>query len=637
MHMEEIKMKNQNHGNFLSGHPLVLFLVLFCPFFLFAQRQNKTLEQFQYPCFLKDKHIKRGLELSGHFRDGREFMIQPVRSYLKLRMRSQTNACLTRISGKDPIQKVYSFFNVSADEVLVRIDTLHCSDYLFACALFQKEYCGKDGKMVRYHYKALCDTLIDGIYGISLSFTSDEYDNTDELKKSTIKDLKPMKHLHLISPLSADHFTAKMEFPEKKIHSIFLEKAKKDKKKLAEKLLEYKAGINSAPLEGIGGEKYFLEIENLVVQNKSDEALDKYYSYKLIEYQLLEQELSRKFEMTNFSPRNYVQSYARFDRNQMNQNELLQFLHNPDTPGPVHNYAAMMEMGRLFMVDNKHLSGYFDYAMDAIRSNDGLKERLSKIILANVDSLINPLECADFRYESCYRSTDTSSAYFYFPMKDTVVGSMHIVHFEKKNEVENNWSKRWIKLPFSKKQNELLSSEGFGNNIYFRTTDSTYFIILHSASAVEKRDLNNYDLCRWANETSVDTTFNYVCNEVDLTWNDVLTFDEWQSNLEQVGRTKHVYDNDRKSWIEPETEKLAIRSDPSCVLYKRCFHLADLNLDGAPEFYSYSISNGEVMDCVCYTLVNNEFTKFADDAALEMIRQDEVYKKLILYSQMAWE
>jgi hypothetical protein len=626
-------MRTLKYTEFLSCYLLVLFFVLFSPL-LFAQRGNNSLKQFVYPCFMKVKQPKYGFELSGHLRDGNDFQIQLFKSGssdLKVSVHSEMGKCAIQNYNIDPVQKIYSFFKISEDEVLINIDTLRCSDYSFVCALFQHDYCARQGKLPRYHYKALCDTVVDRIYRVQLSFTSEEFDNTEELKQTTFKDLKPMKYLHLISPILADEFADKMKYPEKEMNEIFLEKANRSRAYLAENLKEFKAGVNNAPLEEIKGEKCFAEIESLVIQNKVEEALDSYYNFKLEEYKLDGQELRLKFEMTDFNPRHYIQSRANFDRDQAKQMDLLQYVHNPETPGPVRNYAVMIELGKLFRVDKSDLEGYYAYALDAMRRVHDIKERLIKSILANADSIVNPLDCADFKYESCSGLTDSSITYLYFPMQEQTSGNLHIVNFQKKNDAENNWSQDWIGLPFSIKPNRIASSNSYGNTIYFSTIDSAYVVIAQPDSVVSHVNLNNYKLYRLGNRNACDSSFNYVCQDVIMGWSGALQCNLWRSKFQ-------IPDNkSRSSDINEIIEELAQRSDPACVLYQKPFEMADLNLDGLPEFYSFSISNGEVIHSCCYTLYNNQLTQLPAEEALKMIQQDRVYKKLILYSQMEWE
>jgi hypothetical protein len=631
--MEVIRMRTPNYTGFLSCYLLVLLFVLFSPF-LFAQRGNNSLKQFVYPCFLEDKQSKCGLELSSYVRDENDFQIQLFKarsSDLKVSVHSENGKCAIQNYNIDPVQKIYSFFKISEDEVLIKMDTLRCSDYSFVCALFQQDYCGKQGKLPRYHYKALCDTVVDRIYRVQLSFTSEKFDNTEELKQTTFKDLKPMKYLHLISPLQADEFADKMKYPEKEMNEIFLLKAKRSREYLAENLNEFKAGVNNTPLEEIKREKCFAEIESLVIQNKVEEALDRYYNFKLEEYKLDGQELRLKFEMTDFNPRHYIQSRANFDRDQLKQRDILQYVHNPEKPGPVWNYVVMIELGKLFRVDKDDLGGYYDNALNAMRNMYDIKERLIKNILANADSLVNPLDCADFKYESCSRWTDSSISYLYFSKQDETAGNLHIVSFQKKNDAENNWSQDWIGLPFSIKPNRIASSNSYGNTIYFSTVDSAYVVITQPDSVFNHVNLNNYKLYRLGNRNACDSSFNYVCRDLTIGWSGMLQCNLWQAKFQ-------IPDNKSSSSdMNSKIEELAERSNPDCVLYQKPFEMADLNLDGLPEFYSFSISNGEVIHSCCYTLYNNQLTQLPAEEALKMIQQDRVYKKLILYSQMEWE
>ena len=74
--------------------------------------------------------------------------------------------------------------------------------------------------------------------------------------------------------------------------------------------------------------------------------------------------------------------------------------------------------------------------------------------------------------------------------------------------------------------------------------------------------------------------------------------------------------------------------DQSKLLYQRKMRVADLNNDGFDELYAYNISNGEIRDVTCYSMVGNDLVEVDDDQARDWLHTEFECHNLLLFSRL---
>ncbi len=602
------------------------------------------MEGFVEPCFMFDHGLQKLVqaEIGEYNFNGQEDSFNLTVDGEWVDVRISTEPYYEKDKSWSVYQRFKRFFEMDEAFELTGSEIINCEGYNFVFALFKEEHCSEQGKTPVYHYKIMCDTLVNQLYHVNFKLVSDESQNAELLLADVKRNLRFMKSIHLVSTDNVGDFDRVFKYPKAALDKRCRKLAELDRSMLALNLEEYLRNRKDAPLAGLTWEDYYDEIQNLVLQGKHKEALDQYYEYKFYEYKSIQLEMEKEIALNNFSLSEYIKLRTRFDRNDFSREELIQYLFDPDAPGEIHKLKSM-ELLLIFFSSNRG----FDYLKDDhyfYGICDWSKLAKRKLLQKEGSVFAN----SDYPYFEFDRLNYSNLDFLYFPKLNDNYGNVHIAKFHPKSFEDTSFAQDWIRLPFSLRPDQILSSEMNNDWIFLGTKDSTYILKVNSGNDDEELDLLNYTIEALPNTTHADSGFQFICNEASLTMGyfsfaSLIETHDWVTTnsliLSQILEVTKMTDRNlfEDSEGDEQIVSAARRSDPSCVLYKRKFTLRDLNYDGCSEYYRYTISNGELIDVLCYSFVNNVMKELPRDEAIELIKMEADYKALELYTRMRWE
>jgi hypothetical protein len=623
----------------------VVLILLVCNS-LSAQTNYRYMQGFVEPCFMFDRGHQSLIQhdIMEYSFNGQEDGFNLLGDDGFLNVRISTEPYYKKGKSWSVYQKFERIFEMEDTQELTGSEIIQCEGYNFLFALFKEEHCSEQGKTPVYHYKVMCDTLVNQLYYINFNLVSRESQNAELLLADVKHYLKLMKHIHLVSTNNVGDYDRAFKYPKAAFNRRCEKMAKTDRQILATSLEKYWLGWEEIPLAGLTGEPYYDEIQNLALQGKHKELLDRYYMCKLYEYKSRMFEMEKECALDNFSLTEYINLRTRFDRNDLGREELMQYLVGPDAPGVIRRLKRM-ELLLIFFASNRG----FDYLKDDwyFYGMCDWSNLVEKKLLQKEDSIC---AIADYPYFEFQRIYYGNQDFLYFPRLNDNYGNIHIARFERKSFQDRSYAQDWIRLPLSLRPDQILSSEVNNDWIFLATKDSTYILKLNCGNDDDSLDLLNYTIEVLPSTTHADSGFRFVCNRASLTpgylsfGGKLLETNNWTTTdtlifSQFLGFTK-MNDNilfENISEDDPDVVAAARKSDPSCVLYKKKFSLRDLNHDRCNEYYRYSISNGELIDVLCYSFVNNVMRELPREEAIELIKMEADYKALALYTRMGWE
>jgi hypothetical protein len=268
--------------------------------------------------------------------------------------------------------------------------------------------------------------------------------------------------------------------------------------------------------------------------------------------------------------------------------------------------------------------------------------------LEKEDSICDFADCHIFDFLPLTPYSTEDMHYLYFPDPSVKRNNTYLVKFERKSFRDNSYKQDWIRLSFSLQPDDIVSRDVYNKWIFLSTKDTTYIVEMDYGNDDNSLNFLNYKLTALPQAGFSDTTFRFICNEACQvpgmfafkrsieTTNWTMTDSSTVLDFSDLDRLSDHYQSS-SSHDNPAIVAAARRSDPSCVLYKKKFSLRDLNHDRCNEYYRYSISNGELIDVLCYSFVNNVMRELPREEAIELIKMEADYKALALYTRMGWE
>jgi hypothetical protein len=627
---------------------LALILVVLSNEIISAQKNYTYMIGFLEPCVMLDKYIENWIipdRRIGRLHRSDELSMVLPRSLADMNISIETKTdCDENQTRESALLDLYDFED---GEELMSTQSVECEGYNFVLGLYRENYCTSDGKTARYLYKAICDTLVDDLYNVRFWIISKTTLQPEKLLNNLKRDLRCMKHIHLISSDNVVDFEKEFEYPARAVKKLSEKAAQHDRHDLAKHIAEYYAGIDFAPLQGLTGKEYYAEIEALVLQGKDKEALDRYYSYKLHEYALNEFLLKEELALCNVSLSEFYRLRKKFDRNEYSREELASYLDNPNSAGEIFRLSRIDRALNLFESNDVFLYRIVT-SPSATNGLANWSEDVALKLLQKEDSICDFADCSVFDFLPLTPHSMEDMHYLYFPDSSLKRNNTYLVKFQRKSFRDNSYEQDWIRLPLSLQPDDVVSREVYNNWIFLSTKDTTYVVHMDYENDDDSLNFLNYKFIAIPQAGLTDTNFRFICNDAyqlpgmfafkrnietrNWTMTDsstVLDFIDF-SGVSYYYEDSHSHDN-------PGIVAAARKSDPSCVLYKKKFSLRDLNHDRCNEYYRYSISNGELIDVLCYSFVNNVMRELPREEAIELIKMEADYKALELYTRMGWE
>ncbi len=623
---------------------LALLIVVCSNEIISAQKNYTYMGGFLKPCVLVDRCIEN--RITDDFRKADDYSMVLPHSSTDLNIGIETKTDCDGNQTKE--SALLDLCELEDEGELMGTESVMCEGYNFIFGLFKENYCTADGKTAVYCYRAICDTVVDDLYKVKFWMVSESSSKPKKLLQNLKRDLRCMKYIHLLSSENVADFDKEFEYPSRRLKKLCVEAAQHDRSDLARRLAEYYAGVDFAPLERLTNAGYYVEIEDLVLQGKEKEALDRYYSFKLNEYSLNEFLLKKELALCNISLSEFYKLRKKFDSTEFSRDELASYLDSPNAEGEIFRLSRIDRALVLFESNKVFLYRFVTRWSDDYGLANWSEEVTTKL-LEKEDSICDFGDCRGFEFLPIVPYSTGEMHYLYFPDSSARSNNTYLVRFERKSFRDNSYKQDWIRLPLSLRPDDLVTRNVYNNWIFISTKDSTYIVNMDYGNDDDSLNFLNYKLTVLPQTSLTDTSFRFICNDASFTpgmfaFGKSIENSNWttKDSASIVPIFDHFGTDSYKNLIwdpgdDPNIIIAARKSDPSCVLYKRKFNLQDLNHDGCSEYYRYSISNGELIDVLCYSFVNNVMKELPHDAAIELIKMEADYKALALYSQLRGE
>ncbi len=530
--------------------------------------------------------------------------------------------------------------------------------------LWQEDACSSIGKTKSYFYIITLDTILNSCIHVNLVRESDHFNDLSNRNLVLKRELRPLKGLHLIRPSEFEE-SIKWQFQDKeyqrKARNEAYYSARNLKNRMTDSLYMSNPSLMFAELDSVSSKK-FLEMYRA---GENELILKEYYQLRLTFYEKRIEALKDLLKTSDFSLGNYYRLREQYYLGQFESSDFLNYLNHPKASNKASLFMSYLKMFIAVNDDEDIMEIYLDRgSLDSLQiaaayqyNIDDLSEgwirgtELEEVwgryygesLVRNSMKLINIVPKNMQLYH--IKETDVSTETFVGSYLDANV-ILHSFYVNYKLTANGQWQDQIVEMPFNLVTDSLQWIGMFGNAIGFPMIDKFYFII---PNYFQDGSPNDYKFVEVDNTTE-DSLFEFVCKDVVSKPSKTLdspmfVFKEWFTNNDSIDKKalSGIQNSATDSfnvfrWKKSHAlGKLAHKTNPSYVLYKRRFRINDLNHDGTPECYRYSISNGKLIDVDCYTLVNNEPVVVSREQAEIWLKGEYEFRTLVLYSQLRGE
>lgn len=522
------------------------------------------------------------------------------------------------------------------DEIIDSYEFVH-NGFNFRIKTYKREFCDENGKAQNYYSRSSCDTIYAGYYELSLGINGPTCETAEESHKLVEKNIIQFDPVVFVDP-QTDPSLNTCSFPKK-----FESKLKRFKRKsenffhgnLKSDFEEYENGIEDN-LDAI----LYKYINDSVTQNDFKNGKLKKIARRCAE---------REFEIAKSNVLALKSEYLRhqycYAKRDFLCRKLVHFKIDPEV-----YLNEINDIERLDIIDSLRL--YYDFDNTKVQSGqvigefylgypDWSNEFLPDYLVTTLAERSGISNYASLSYVEL--PTDFKSEVFVFVVTDK---SNRRAYYSQKCQLSSSgsWQNSIVEIPFHRAVSQKRQVQRFGDHLVFTYPDSVFVCLLNSNPAKILAFPANVDCANgyWliASNTLVGDQFRDVFIYPS---EKIVTQHLPQDELDKLKAVLALQEELHKHNDEVIYSSSPLRSglnqfypnyDQSKILYQRKMRVADLNNDGIDELYGYNISNGEIRDVSCYSMIGNDLVKVNDDQARQWLFSEFECHNLLSYSKL---
>jgi hypothetical protein len=583
--------------------------------------------------------------------------------------------------------------DLDTDDELVSSEWVNKYGYRFLLELHRQTSCDQSGKSNYYYYSVMCDSIVNEYQGMRIILKSDRNRNKKILRKRVVSDLSMFKGLSFVDTQYYAHFKEE-QFPRRKLLRNANKQARNDMWQMKSAIdlylkdsLKYDRIKVMESFCTLHGEDNLPEYKRLFAQRKLNEISDLVGQLSERRYLAQCNRMELIWNDCQYSLEKYFKLRNDLMELNMDQNEMLSVINGSDAicaPGNLVRYSKLVHL-----MESSSYTIRYALSQNYYQNDDNSAIHLMKYAcLRKTDDQFFQRDQRGLNYYESVNSDTNTQGFIYRKEKELGRYDRYFAFYNR--DKSGNWNVKLGEIPnqiafdydypsqlFGKallltqyNGSTLLtfdSTEQFGvgiskmKSIFFPKStrvDSSYRAVADNLIFCDKNNYSEYSQ-RWI--TCFNWNFNPIAINVDTTQYKKINPNQYYSgeNLYwgaiSTGFFPHtvsqqidaqILDNittgdggfdTRATRNAMDQLSLAHQFAPKEILYKVNMKISDLNHDGTPECYRYSISNGKLIDVDCYTLVNDEPVLVSREQAEGWLMGEFEYKTLVLYSQLSGE
>ncbi len=560
-----------------------------------------------------------------------------------------------------------------ADDEIVSTEQVNCKGYNFMLDLHSIAFCDENGKGTSFYYIIRSDSSFNGHSAMRIYLKSYRMKDSDKLRKKVLKDLSCFRDFHVVNTQFYDRLR-EPDFPRRKLMRNANKGIRDDVRWMKQSFRSYQLDstfITSFDLRQrfydlTGGDK-LPEFDGLLKQRKFDEMMELTRSAVKNMYYDQCNRLEQIWIESDFTPGNYLKLRNDLMQLQFDQNELFLWLSGSKASGRPLNLCRYVELNELINTSNYKMGNLLTSGGYQLTDLLPLRYSLGYAFVRKIDDEYFPNDMRRIQYVQCI-STDSNSVgfvytkeakmerdkrYYLFGPENEAIKWYYLLYRKEANGV---WTTALSEIPDKMsevKQNSML----FGNSVLITQHEgSSLYIPIESEQTSSSVDAMK--LIYFPNAKDSDTSYAYIASGISFAGKDydnrvvrrLMEILGWSRNpkLTPLDSMPVVVTSDEEIFYTRvngadivrtyrQTIEEAHNFPPGQILFKTDFKISDLNHDGTPECYRYSISNGKLIEVDCYTLVNNEPVAVSREEAERWLQGEFEFRTLMLYSQLRGE